>query len=73
MPPVLLPRHAPEDYAQIQEAARRFADEAIRPRAVELDESEEFPEDLYKEMAGLGLFGITVPDAMGGAGMDALA
>jgi alkylation response protein AidB-like acyl-CoA dehydrogenase len=73
MPPVLLPRHAPEDYAQIQEAARRFADEAVRPRAKELDATEAFPDDLYREMAGLGLFGISVADSLGGVGMDALA
>ena len=73
MPPVLLPRHAPEDYAQIQDTARRFADEVVRPRAQKLDETEAFPDDLYREMAGLGLFGITVPDDLGGVGMDALA
>ena len=73
MPPVLLPRHAPEDYAQIQDAARRFADEAVRPRAVELDATEAFPDDLYRQMAALGLFGISVPEDLGGVGMDALA
>ncbi len=73
MPPVLLPRHAPEDYAQIQDAARRFAETAIRPRAAVLDETETFPDDLYRRMAELGLFGITVPEDQGGVGMDALA
>lgn len=73
MPAVLLPRHAPEDYAAVQDAARRFADEAVRPRAEALDRDEGFPVDLYREMAGLGLFGITVPAEWGGAGLDALA
>ena len=54
----------------IRETVRRFADERIRPQAAALDEEERFPLELYEEMAGLGLFGITVPDAMGGAGMD---
>jgi alkylation response protein AidB-like acyl-CoA dehydrogenase len=49
---------------------RKFADERIRPLAGELDESERFPEDLYKECAALGLFGITVPADMGGLGSD---
>ncbi len=41
--------------------------------AAGLDESETFPADIYAEMAGLGLFGITVPDTYGGAGLDALS
>jgi alkylation response protein AidB-like acyl-CoA dehydrogenase len=54
----------------IRDVVRRFAEERVRPLAQELDESERFPADLYDEMAGLGLFGITVAQAEGGAGMD---
>ena len=60
-------------YAQIRDTARRFAEDRVRPRAVALDDSEAFPADIYEEMAGLGLFGITVPDDFGGAGLDALS
>jgi alkylation response protein AidB-like acyl-CoA dehydrogenase len=56
--------------AEIAATVRAFAEEQVRPRAAELDESEGFPDDLYREMARLGLFGITVPDAMGGLGAD---
>ena len=62
-----------EEHEQARDSARRFADEAIRPVAAELDESERFPSGIYDAMAGLGLFGITVPADLGGAGMDALA
>ncbi len=62
-----------EEHEQARQSARRFADEAIRPVAAELDESERFPSGIYGAMAGLGLFGITVPAELGGAGMDALA
>lgn len=63
---------APEsnELEQIREMTRRFADERIRPVAGDLDESEKFPADLYKECAELGLFGITVPQSMGGLGAD---
>jgi hypothetical protein len=54
----------------IRDTVRRFAEERVRPLAKELDESERFPAELYDEMAALGLFGITVPEADGGAGMD---
>ncbi len=68
-----LPRHPSEIYEQIRDTARRFAEDRVRPRAQELDESESFPADIYAEMAELGLFGITVPDAFGGVGLDALS
>ncbi len=68
MTPLLAERHL-----QIRDAVRRFADERIRPVANELDESERFPAELYAEMAGLGFFGIAIPEALGGAGGDALA
>jgi alkylation response protein AidB-like acyl-CoA dehydrogenase len=67
------PKLAPEIYAHIHDTARRFADTRIRPQAAELDETEAFPVDLYEEMGKLGLFGITVPEDQGGAGLDALS
>lgn len=67
------PRLSADIYEQIRETARRFAESRVRPAAAGLDESETFPADIYAEMAGLGLFGITVPDTYGGAGLDALS
>ncbi len=66
--PLLAERHR-----QIGDTVRRFADRHIRPIAGELDETEGFPAELYGEMAGLGLFGIAVPEKLGGAGGDVLA
>ena len=68
-----VPKLSADIYTHIHDTARRFADERVRPRAVELDETEVFPADLYEEMAQIGLFGIAVPDAFGGAGLDALS
>ncbi|MYG27711.1 MAG: acyl-CoA dehydrogenase, partial [Boseongicola sp. SB0677_bin_26] len=59
--------------AQVRDAARAFAENAIRPVAVELDAEERFPGELYEEMGQLGLFGISVPEEMGGPGLDTLA
>ena len=59
-----------ERIATMREATRRFADARVRPLAASLDESESFPADLYRECASLGLFGITVPEALGGLGAD---
>ncbi len=68
-----IPQHGAETYEQIRDMARRFADEAIRPVAEELDREERFPAELYAQMADLGLFGITVPDELGGVGLDCYA
>jgi alkylation response protein AidB-like acyl-CoA dehydrogenase len=57
----------------LRDAARRFAEGKIAPLAATLDEEERYPSDLYRELASLGLFGITVPEALGGAGADTLA
>ncbi|MGN6763979.1 MAG: acyl-CoA dehydrogenase family protein, partial [Rhizobiaceae bacterium] len=58
---------------QLQEMARKFAESEVRPLAEELDRDERFPSELYARMGELGLFGITVPEEHGGAGMDCLA
>lgn len=68
-----IPRLSPEIYGEIRDMARRFSSERIRPLAAGLDESEAFPADLYREMGELGLLGISVPDSIGGVGLDSYA
>jgi hypothetical protein len=51
----------------LRDTARRFAETEVAPRAAELDETEAFPRDIYVALGRLGLLGITVPEAMGGA------
>ena len=62
-----------QTHEQVRDMARQFADEVIRPVAEELDRDERFPSDIYAQMAELGLFGITVPEDLGGPGFDTLA
>lgn len=59
-----------EEQQLIQSAARDFATAAIRPIAAEFDASGQFPADTIAQMGELGLMGIEVPEAYGGAGMD---
>lgn len=61
-----------EIQGQVRDMARAFADEVIRPMAESLDREERFPAELYGEMAKLGLFGIGVPEHLGGPGFDTL-
>lgn len=61
-----------ETQEQVREMARDFSDKVIRPAAEALDRDERFPAEIYDQMAGLGLFGIGVPEDMGGPGFDTL-
>ena len=62
--------HLTETQEQARGLARAFADDVIRPAAEALDREERFPAEIYEEMARLGLFGIGVPEEMGGPGFD---
>lgn len=56
----------------IRDATSRFAADRITPRAAEIDASNTFPRDLWPELGALGLHGITVEEADGGAGLGYL-
>lgn len=47
---------------------RDFAEKEIRPVAEELDDTERFPDEIYRQMGELGLFGVTIPEQDGGSG-----
>jgi len=59
-----------ETHHQVRDMARSFADTVLRPAAEELDREERFPVEIYQQMAELGLFGIGVPEDLGGPGFD---
>jgi len=59
-----------EDQLAVREMVRAFAEQEIRPIAASIDESHEFPAATVRKMAELGLLGMFVPEAWGGAGMD---
>ena len=63
----------PEDVQSVREMVRDFAESEIRPIAAKLDETHDFPAATTKKMAELGLLGMFVPEAWGGAGMSTLA
>jgi len=62
-----------EDIDMLRDSVHAFAQDEIAPRAAEIDRSNQFPMDLWKKMGDLGILGITVPEAYGGAGMGYLA
>jgi len=62
-----------EDIDALRDTVRAFAESEIAPRAAEIDRSDQFPMDLWRKMGELGVLGITVPEAYGGADMGYLA
>lgn len=62
-----------DDQREIRDLAKRFADERIAPNAAQWDRDHHFPRELYSEMGDLGLMGICVPEAYGGAAADYLS
>jgi alkylation response protein AidB-like acyl-CoA dehydrogenase len=57
-----------DDQRLTQEMVRAFAEKEVKPRAAEIDRTDEFPRDLYRRMGELGLLGMTLPPENGGAG-----
>ncbi len=62
-----------EDVNALREMVHRWAQTRLKPIAAEVDRSNCFPAELWREMGALGLLGITVPEEFGGSGMGYLA
>jgi hypothetical protein len=59
-----------QEQAMIQETARDFAAERLKPFAAEWDRSSAFPREAIAEMGQLGLMGMLVPETYDGAASD---
>jgi alkylation response protein AidB-like acyl-CoA dehydrogenase len=62
-----------DDHQAIQDAVRAYVQAEIAPKAALWDKTHEFPRQQLKGLAGLGCYGVAVPEALGGAGLDYLA
>jgi butyryl-CoA dehydrogenase len=62
-----------DEQRMIRDTAREFAAREIAPKAAELDKSGRWPAEILAKMAELGLLGVAIPEAYGGAGMDTVS
>jgi len=61
-----------EEHQSFREVIRGICADKIAPRAAEIDETAEFPEDVARTLAENGLLGLHVPEEYGGSGADTL-
>ncbi len=61
-----------EEQTQIRDLARDFAGRELAPHALEWDETEHFPREVFTQMGALGFAGMLVPEEYGGVSADTL-
>ena len=69
----MLDHNLGEDIDMLRQTVRRFSEAEIAPRAMAIDQENEFPMDLWRKMGDLGVLGVTVPEEYGGSNMGYLA
>src|SRR4029450_833677 len=62
-----------EELEEFRALVRTIADERIAPRAAEIDETDEWPEHVYKPLVDHDLLGVGYPEEHGGSGGGSLA
>ncbi len=62
----------PDELAELQETCRRIAQDKVKPRAREIDETGEYPQDVFDVFRDAGLLGLCIPAEYGGGGAGIL-
>jgi alkylation response protein AidB-like acyl-CoA dehydrogenase len=62
-----------DEHEALREAVRGLAEDRIAPRAAQIDETGEFPKDVYESLVHAGFHAIHIPEEYGGEGGDQLA
>jgi len=62
-----------EEHKLIRDTARRIARERVAPRAAQVDETAEYPHDIFEVFGEVGFLGLSIPAEYGGSGAGVLA
>ncbi|MEB3418254.1 acyl-CoA dehydrogenase family protein [Salipiger marinus] len=62
-----------DEQRMVRETARKLSDAVVAPAAAAIDRDDVFPRAVYDALAEQGLFGVALPEAAGGVGLDAMA
>lgn len=62
-----------DEQKMLQQMVKNFAEEVVKPKASEIDRTDEFPRDIFNNAAELGLLAINYPEEYGGAGFDTVS
>ena len=62
-----------DKHRAVRRSVRAFCERELRPIAADIDREARFPWEAVEKMAALGYFGIQVPAALGGAGLDSVS
>jgi isovaleryl-CoA dehydrogenase len=69
----VVPPSFTDEHELLRKTVRQFVQVRVEPQAMEHDQAAKFNAKLLAELGELGLIGVTIPEADGGAGMDATA
>nr|AIA13244.1 Acyl-CoA dehydrogenase, C-terminal domain protein [uncultured bacterium] len=62
----------PEELQQLQKTVRKLAQDKVKPRARQIDDTGEYPQDVFDAFRTAGLLGLCIPEAYGGSGAGIL-
>ena len=62
-----------EEQQMIKKTLKEFADEVVAPGAIERDKTKQFPLDIFRQLADMGMMGLPFPESYGGAGADSIS
>ena len=62
-----------EEERMLRDAARAYAQERLQPRVIDAYREERTDPEIFREMGGMGLLGVTVPEEYGGLGASYVA
>ena len=63
----------PEVRDELRAGVRRWVEREVLPVASDFEHADEYPAEIVEQMKAMGLFGITIPEELGGLGLDLLA